>query len=79
MAQAPKPKKKDQAPKEERPFLGKLEKNHCRIGIVGLPNIGKSSFFNYCRKNKYQQKTTPSAPLTRHKHKWRYQTNGLTI
>ena len=31
---------------EERPFLGKLEKNHCRVGIVGLPNVGKSSFFN---------------------------------
>jgi len=51
MAQVPdekkeKEKSKDKVPKKKRPFLGKLEKNHCRIGIVGLPNIGKSSFFN---------------------------------
>eukprot|EP00485_Elphidium_margaritaceum_P001664 CAMPEP_0202691174 /NCGR_PEP_ID=MMETSP1385-20130828/5960_1 /ASSEMBLY_ACC=CAM_ASM_000861 /TAXON_ID=933848 /ORGANISM="Elphidium margaritaceum" /LENGTH=403 /DNA_ID=CAMNT_0049346535 /DNA_START=59 /DNA_END=1270 /DNA_ORIENTATION=+ len=31
---------------EEKQWLGKPEKNKCRIGIVGLPNIGKSSFFN---------------------------------
>ena len=37
-------KKKDI--QDDRQFLGKLEKNSCSVGIVGLPNIGKSSLFN---------------------------------
>jgi len=39
----------------ERPFLGKLSKNSCRIGIVGLPNVGKSSLFNT-----FSQKQVPA-------------------
>eukprot|EP01083_Nonionella_stella_P178329 629574_1 len=44
---APKKKKdKKGGHQEEKQWLGKQEKNKCRMGIVGLPNIGKSSLFN---------------------------------
>jgi len=55
MSQLPdkdKPKKHKQP---ARPFLGKLDKNSCRIGIVGLPNVGKSSLFNT-----FSQKQVPA-------------------
>lgn len=43
------PKKgKDDAPKE-RPILGRFS-NNLKMGIVGLPNVGKSTFFNTLTK-----------------------------
>ena len=42
------PKKEEE---EEKPLLGRPG-NHVKMGIVGLPNVGKSSFFNLmCRMN----------------------------
>ncbi|AQK40931.1 GTP-binding protein PTD004 [Zea mays] len=40
--------KKDAAP-SERPILGRFS-SHLKIGIVGLPNVGKSTFFNIVTK-----------------------------
>ncbi|WVZ94611.1 hypothetical protein U9M48_040481 [Paspalum notatum var. saurae] len=40
--------KKDAAP-AERPILGRFS-SHLKIGIVGLPNVGKSTFFNIVTK-----------------------------
>jgi obg-like ATPase 1 len=44
----PKAAKKDAAP-AERPILGRFSSN-LKIGIVGLPNVGKSTFFNIITK-----------------------------
>ena len=42
------PKKEEE---EEKPLLGRPG-NHVKLGIVGLPNVGKSSFFNLmCKMN----------------------------
>lgn len=42
------PKKKDEAPKEKI-MLGRFS-NNLKMGIVGLPNVGKSTFFNTLTK-----------------------------
>lgn len=42
------PKKKDEEPKE-RPLLGRFKTN-LKMGIVGLPNVGKSTMFNTISK-----------------------------
>ncbi|KAG8046720.1 hypothetical protein GUJ93_ZPchr0008g13426 [Zizania palustris] len=44
----PKASKKDAGP-VERPILGRFS-SHLKIGIVGLPNVGKSTFFNIVTK-----------------------------
>jgi obg-like ATPase 1 len=44
----PKASKKDGEP-AERPILGRFS-SHLKIGIVGLPNVGKSTFFNIVTK-----------------------------
>lgn len=44
----PKSSKKDAGP-VERPILGRFS-SHLKIGIVGLPNVGKSTFFNIVTK-----------------------------
>ncbi|KAF5829420.1 P-loop containing nucleoside triphosphate hydrolase protein [Dunaliella salina] len=42
------PKKKDEAPKE-RPLLGRFKSN-LKMGVVGMPNVGKSTLFNVMSK-----------------------------
>lgn len=44
------PKKKDDGAKAPPPLLGRIGTN-LKIGIVGLPNVGKSTFFNVLTKS----------------------------
>lgn len=44
------PKKKDDGAKAAPAFLGRIGTN-LKIGIVGLPNVGKSTFFNVLTKS----------------------------
>jgi len=42
-------KKKEEPPPTKKPVVGRV-KNHLKMGIVGLPNVGKSSLFNLLTK-----------------------------
>lgn len=44
------PKKKDEASNKPPPLIGRMGTN-LKIGIVGLPNVGKSTFFNVLTKS----------------------------
>jgi obg-like ATPase 1 len=43
------PPKKNEEPKQRKPIIGRLGTN-LKMGIVGLPNVGKSTFFNILTK-----------------------------
>ena len=43
------PPKKDAAANAKKPIVGRLGTN-LKMGIVGLPNVGKSTFFNILTK-----------------------------
>jgi len=43
---------------EKRPVLGRV-KNHLKMGIVGLPNVGKSSLFNLLTKTEAKAENYP--------------------
>ncbi|XP_068236243.1 obg-like ATPase 1 isoform X1 [Palaemon carinicauda] len=51
------PPKKPQAP-EPRPLIGRVGTN-LKVGIVGLPNVGKSTFFNVLTKSQAQAENFP--------------------
>jgi obg-like ATPase 1 len=42
-------KKKNETTNTEKPLLGRVS-HHLKMGIVGLPNVGKSTTFNFLTK-----------------------------
>ncbi|KAK3582652.1 hypothetical protein CHS0354_001700 [Potamilus streckersoni] len=52
------PKKKDDASNKPPPLIGRMGTN-LKIGIVGLPNVGKSTFFNVLTKSQAAAENFP--------------------
>ena len=50
-----------------------------KLGIVGLPNVGKSTLFNSLTKAGAESATTPSVPLTPTWALWQYRTSRLKL
>lgn len=50
--------KKKEEPPPKKPVLGRV-KNHLKMGIVGLPNVGKSSLFNLLTKLQVKAENYP--------------------
>jgi len=52
------PPKKKEGPPEPKPLIGRIGTN-LKVGIVGLPNVGKSTFFNVLTKSQAQAENFP--------------------
>ncbi|CAL4060544.1 unnamed protein product, partial [Meganyctiphanes norvegica] len=52
------PPKKKEGPPEPKPLIGRVGTN-LKVGIVGLPNVGKSTFFNVLTKSQAQAENFP--------------------
>ncbi|XP_068236246.1 obg-like ATPase 1 isoform X2 [Palaemon carinicauda] len=61
------PPKKPQAP-EPRPLIGRVGTN-LKVGIVGLPNVGKSTFFNVLTKSQAQAENFPFCTIDPNENK----------
>lgn len=58
------PPKKAEVP-EKKPLIGRVSTN-LRIGIVGVPNVGKSSFFNVLTKSYSPAENFPFCTIDPH-------------
>jgi len=52
------PPKKKEGPPEPKPLIGRVGTN-LKVGIVGIPNVGKSTFFNVLTKSQAQAENFP--------------------
>lgn len=52
------PKKKEEAQSDHRSIIGRLSTS-LKIGVVGLPNVGKSTFFNVLTKSQASAENFP--------------------
>lgn len=62
------PPKKAEVP-EKKPLIGRVGTN-LRIGIVGVPNVGKSTFFNVLTKSYSPAENFPFCTIDPHDNKY---------
>lgn len=62
------PPKKVEEP-ERKPLIGRLGTN-LRIGIVGVPNVGKSTFFNVLTKSSAPAENFPFCTIDPNENKY---------
>lgn len=62
------PPKKVQEP-ERKPLIGRVGTN-LRVGIVGIPNVGKSTFFNVITKSAVAAENFPFCTIDPNENKY---------
>lgn len=62
------PPKKVQEP-EKKPLIGRVGTN-LRVGIVGVPNVGKSTFFNVLTKSQAAAENFPFCTIDPNENKY---------
>lgn len=62
------PPKKHEEP-ERKPLIGRIGTN-LRIGIVGVPNVGKSTFFNVLTKSAAPAENFPFCTIDPNENKY---------
>lgn len=62
------PPKKVQEP-ERKPLIGRVGTN-LRVGIVGVPNVGKSTFFNVLTKSQAAAENFPFCTIDPNENKY---------
>lgn len=62
------PPKKVQEP-EKKPLIGRVGTN-LRVGIVGVPNVGKSTFFNVLTKSSAAAENFPFCTIDPNENKY---------
>lgn len=63
------PPKKTDANVERKPLIGRIGTN-LRIGIVGVPNVGKSTFFNVLTKSAAPAENFPFCTIDPNENKY---------
>lgn len=64
------PPKKVQEP-ERKPLIGRVGTN-LRVGIVGIPNVGKSTFFNVLTKSSAAAENFPFCTIDPNENKYNF-------
>lgn len=62
------PPKKVEAP-EKKPLIGRVGTN-LKVGIVGIPNVGKSTFFNVLTKSEAAAENFPFCTIDPNENKY---------
>lgn len=65
------PPKKVEEP-EKKPLIGRVGTN-LRVGIVGIPNVGKSTFFNVITKSAAPAENFPFCTIDPNENKYFFQ------